>query len=67
MTAADTELERPSESQRVICWRASELIKAGFDTPSAVELAERKDVDLHTALELVERGCPPDLASRILL
>ena len=29
----------------------------------AVELAEHPEVDLHLALELVERGCQPDLAA----
>jgi hypothetical protein len=66
MTAADTELHVPNETERVVCWRASELIRAGFDPPRAVELAERTDVDLHTALELVEQGCSPELAFKIL-
>ena len=67
MSAVDTELIIPDESERVICWRASELMRAGYDPPLAVELAERPDVDLHRALELLERGCPPDLATKILL
>jgi hypothetical protein len=65
--AVETELYIPSESERVICWRASELIAAGFDTPAAVEIAERPDVDLHAALELLARGCPADVAANILL
>ena len=67
MNALDTELHRPSESERVICWRATELIRAGFDMPEAVELAERADIDLHLAVELLRRGCSPDLATKILL
>jgi hypothetical protein len=31
-----------------------------------VALASRFDVDLHEAISLVERGCPPELAIRIL-
>jgi hypothetical protein len=27
----------------------------------------RHDVDLHTAVDLIERGCPHDLALKILL
>ncbi len=67
MSAVDIELYVPDETERVICWRASELIRAGYDPTVAVELAERPDVDLHRALELVERGCSPDLATKILL
>ena len=67
MSAVDTDLHVPDETERVICWRASELIRAGFATPAAVELAECPEVDLHAALELVERGCAPELARKILL
>ena len=67
MSAVDTDFHVPNETERVICWRASELIRAGFDTPEAVELAEQPGVDLHLALELIERGCSPELATKILL
>jgi hypothetical protein len=56
-----------SEQERVERWRAEELLRAGFDPAAAVELASRLDIDLHTAAELVDRGCPPELALRILL
>ena len=56
-----------SELVRVERWRAEELLRAGFDPEAAAELAPRLDVDLHTATELVDRGCPPELALRILL
>ena len=65
--AADTELVFEAESDRVTAWRACELLKAGYEPLMAVELAEHPEVDLHVALELVERGCQPDLAARILL
>jgi hypothetical protein len=48
-------------------WRADELMRAGFDPSSALELAARLDVDLHAATELVDRGCTPELALQILL
>ena len=35
--------------------------------PLRIDLATRLDIDLHTARELLERGCPPDLAAQILL
>jgi hypothetical protein len=56
-----------SEKERVERWRANELVRAGFDPAAAVELASRSDVDLHAATELIDRGCPPELALRILL
>ena len=61
------ELVFDAESERVTAWRACELLKAGYEPTTAVELAEHPEIDLHVALELVERGCPPDLAARILL
>ena len=64
---ADMELILDTESDRVTAWRACELLKAGYEPAIAVDLAEHSEVDLHLALELVERGCPPDLAARILL
>jgi hypothetical protein len=56
-----------TELDRVERWRADELMRAGFDPSSAVELAARLDVDLHAATELVDRGCTPELALQILL
>ena len=55
-----------TELERVERWRTSELIRVGFPGDDAVALAARFDVDLHEAIELVERGCPPQLAIRIL-
>ena len=56
-----------TEQERVERWRAEELLRAGFDPAAAAELAARLDVDLHAATELVDRGCPPELALQILL
>jgi hypothetical protein len=61
------ELIAETESDRVTAWRACELLKAGYEPTVAVELAEHSEIDLHLALELVERGCPTELAARILL
>jgi hypothetical protein len=55
-----------TELERVERWRASELMRVGFPGDDAVALAARTDVDLHEAIELVKRGCPLDLAIRIL-
>ena len=46
-------------------WRRRRLIAAGFDSQLAVELANG-EADLHELLVLVDRGCPPQLAARIL-
>ena len=65
MSAVELVIE--TELERVERWRAEELLRAGFDPGAASELAGRLDIDLHTATELIDRGCPPDLALRILL
>lgn len=58
---------REGEEERVLAWRESELERAGFSGHDAFELAIRPDIDLHTAVALVRRGCPPAIACRILL
>jgi hypothetical protein len=55
-----------TELERVERWRTAELMRVGFAGDDAVALAARLDVDLHEAIELIERGCPPELAVRIL-
>lgn len=55
------------ELERVELWRAQELERAGYRVKDAAVLAQRHDVDLHQAVELVTRGCPPELAAQILL
>ena len=55
-----------TELERVERWRTSELMRVGFPGDDAVALAARFEVDLHEAIELVQRGCPPTLAVRIL-
>jgi hypothetical protein len=66
MAIADVQLEDP-ELQRIERWRLEALERAGYPSAAAVELAVRHDVDLHGAIELVEQGCSPELALRILL
>jgi hypothetical protein len=50
----------------VAAWRRDQLVGAGFALPDARRLARDPRYDLHALLELVERGCPPGLAVRIL-
>jgi hypothetical protein len=51
----------------VRAWRYHVLRQAGFQRPLARELAAQADVDLHDLLRLVDRGCPPELAARIVV
>ncbi len=55
-----------TEVERVERWRAEALERAGYAHADALELASRPDVDLHDAIDLLERGCPVELAVRIL-
>ena len=45
---------------------SSALERAGFAPAAAAELAGRFDVDLHRAVDLLQKGCPPDVALSIL-
>ena len=56
---------RPS-SGPVVEWRRRRLLAAGFAPGLAADLARGHDVDLHALLDLIDRGCPPPLAARIL-
>jgi hypothetical protein len=50
----------------VLRWRRDQLVAAGFEPPLAIALAQDRRYDLHAVIELVERGCAPRLAVRIL-
>ena len=50
----------------VLSWRRRQLVEAGFSRALARELSHDAGYDLHALIELVERGCPPELAVRIL-
>jgi hypothetical protein len=47
-------------------WRRDRLLAVGFAPDLANRLATGRGVDLHAVLELVDRGCAPELAWRIL-
>ena len=53
-------------AESVAEWRRRRLELAGFEPPLALVLATTSEIDLHELLELVDRGCPPHLAARIL-
>jgi hypothetical protein len=50
----------------VVEWRIERLRAAGAAEALARRLAGAGRYDLHALLELVDRGCPPSLAARIL-
>jgi hypothetical protein len=51
----------------VVRWRMLVLLRAGYRWDDALELAVETDVDLHAAVDLVNRGCASETARRILL
>lgn len=50
----------------VIRWRRDVLVATGFEPGLAAETAASRDMDLDAVIRLVENGCPPPLAVRIL-
>jgi len=66
MPAAELHTQE-TEQERIERWRAEMLERAGYSADDASELASRHDVDLHTAIGLIEKGCPAEVALRILL
>jgi hypothetical protein len=49
-----------------VSWRRCRLLEAGFPTCVADSVSSDPRFDLHALLELVDRGCPPALAVRIV-
>jgi hypothetical protein len=55
----------PAHDQ-VVRWRHEQLVEVGFASALAARVAQNAHYDLHALIELVERGCGPELAVRIL-
>jgi hypothetical protein len=51
----------------VVRWRLIVLLRAGYLWNDAFELATDTKIDLHVAVELMDRGCASDTARRILV
>lgn len=66
-STVDRSITEEDEQFRVLHWRLSQLVWAGFGQSQATEFAFRLDVDLHQALGLLQRGCPAETATKILL
>jgi hypothetical protein len=47
-------------------WRRRRLVAAGFEASLAERLSRDEALDLHEVLVLLDQGCPPELAARIL-
>jgi hypothetical protein len=62
-------LTRPidEEVEEVVAWRREQLRRAGCRRFEAEILARQLRVDLHEAIGLLERGCPPRIAVEILI
>jgi len=54
------------ELEETVAWRFEQLLHAGYTEQQALDLAMRRYVELHAAVELADRGCPPEVAIRIL-
>jgi hypothetical protein len=65
MSVAETEVR--DETGLIEAWRAEALERAGYGARDAAAIAVRHDIDLHLATDLLQMGCPADLALRILL
>jgi hypothetical protein len=50
----------------LVGWRVDRLRAAGLDHSLARQIAGDGRYDLHELLALIDRGCPPPLAARIL-
>jgi hypothetical protein len=66
MTVAEAQTTKAG-SNDVIAWRREQLGSRGYGEFEAMLLAHHVEVDLHQAIDLAGRGCPPELALRILL
>ena len=65
MATADVQFE--TETERIERWRYEALVRAGYEPNAAQRLAARQDIDLHVAVEMLAKGCSPELALAILL
>ncbi len=66
MTTIKRQPDLPTDPDRVLAWRIDRLREVGCSARLAEALACDRRYDLHALLELVDRGCPAELAARIL-
>ncbi len=62
----DSDQEREDLETAVRTWRFEQFIRLGFTTELSSTLAQSR-VDLSQVRRLIQSGCPPETASRIVL
>jgi hypothetical protein len=66
MTPRRSTADARTGTSPVVEWRRGYLLTAGFSPDVAARIAVDCGIDLHAMLCLIDRGCPPHLAARIL-
>jgi hypothetical protein len=66
MTVAELQRALATDDE-VVAWRREQLRRAGCRRFEAEVLARETTIDLHQAVELLDRGCPSKIALDILL
>ncbi len=61
-----TEVAAVREAHQLVAWRRNQLAAVGFTLPLATRIARDSRYDVHVLIELVQRGCPAELAVRIM-
>jgi hypothetical protein len=61
-----TETTAATAVDEVAHWRRDQLAGSGFPPALAAAIASDRRYDIHALIQLVECGCRPDLAARIL-
>jgi hypothetical protein len=64
---AELDQAPPTEEEQVLSWRREWLERTGYCRSVAATIAARRDIDLHLAVALPQKGCPHNTAVRILL
>ena len=67
LSADEVEILDEEDVVDLILCRLDQLKRAGCAAPDCALVAGRVDVSLEAAVDLVARGCPPELLLRILL
>ena len=62
----DDEQRRRELDVAVRTWRFEQFVRLGFSPEISSSLADSR-IDLSQVRKLIASGCPPDMASRILL
>jgi hypothetical protein len=65
MTPANVLDEGTDAASQVEAWRLHVLLQAGYPLRDAERLA-KSTADLHRAVQMLEHGCTPQTAARIL-